>query len=210
MRGVAGYRSGLREKRQLQAAFEEGRHVGGKRPVPVLDAYSRPFEPEWKFFEVTIDGKVKMAPFGIFHPPPIGSGRREAGEICDQQRAAGFQNPGHLADRRSEIDDIDQREVADNQIEAGRLEFKLLGIAGPVVAGWIALPCHLEQLTGRIDPGRSHAGGLQHPAETALAAAHIQRTPEPACRHAAEHDRIEHVLAAPISALAHGVDPGLR
>ena len=68
----------------------------------------------------------------------------------------------------------------------------------------------LEQRTGRVDPGRSDPGGLQHSAETALAAANIQRTREPAVPDTAEHHGIEHMFARPISALTDGVDPGLR
>ena len=104
-------------------------------------------------------GRPEMKATPLFIPDPSlrGAGGSEAGEVCDQQRAARFQHSHHLANRRSEVRDIDKGEITDDQIETRGLELKPLGIAGPIVAGRIAPPCCLEQLTGRVDPGRVDA-----------------------------------------------------
>src|SRR6266851_1948402 len=153
---------------------------------------------------------MEAAPLFIPNPSLRGTGRGKAGEVCDQQRAARVQYPSHLANRCSEIIDIDKCEITDNQIETCRLEFKLLSAAEPIVAGRIASPCHLDKLMGRVDPRRSHAGCFEHSAKAAFAATNVQCPPIPACRDAAEHYGIEHVLSPSVSSLAHGVDPGLR
>ena len=153
---------------------------------------------------------MEAASLFIGDPSLRGAGRRETGEVCDQQRAARFQHPRHLADRHSEVSDIDKCEIADDQIETCRLEFKLLSAAEPIIAGWMAPPCGLEKSMSRVDPDRRYAGCLEHSAKATFAATNVQGPPEAACRDPAEHYWIEHVLSRPISSLANGVDPGLR
>src|SRR3954453_14935484 len=86
----AGHRIGLREERKLQAAFHQRSHVGRERPVPILDPYSRPFEPERKFIEVAVDRKMQPSPRCVRDPSLRGAGRGEPGEVCDQSEPPGF------------------------------------------------------------------------------------------------------------------------
>jgi hypothetical protein len=133
---------------------------------------------------------MQRPPVRIFHPSTLGAGGGETRQVRDQQRAARLQDPRHLANGGSELGDIDQRDIADDEVEACIFEFELLGAAQPIITERVALPCHIEQRLGRIDAGRGHAGGLQHPAEAPLPATDIQRITKPAVGDTAEHDGV--------------------
>ena len=93
-----------------------------------------------------------------------------------------------------------------------RGERERFGIAKPIVAVRVALPCDVDELPHRVDARCLHAGAVQHPAKTPLTTADIERIAEFTACHPRHHHGIEHMLPSPIaalSALAHGVDPGL-
>ena len=102
-----------------------------------------------------------------------------------------------------------KRQVADHEVKTCRVEFKLLGAAGAIVAGGIASFGGLQQLRRRIDSRRADAGLLQQSAEAAFTATNIERALESSLPDAAEHDRVEHMLARPVAPLADRLDPRL-
>src|SRR5579883_1548073 len=120
--------------------------------MPIFDSDARPFEPEGKLLEVAIDRKVQPLPFGILHPPLLGARGSEARKVREQERAARLQHPRHLSNGCSEIGDVDQRDIAHDEIEASIPEVELFGAPEPVVAGPITPTREVEQLRGRIDP----------------------------------------------------------
>ncbi|CAH1666842.1 hypothetical protein CHELA41_22879 [Hyphomicrobiales bacterium] len=201
--GRAAVGVGLVEMAQDEACRDERLHVARQRPVPVLDADATPFHPFGALVEIVADHEAAFQRWVV--PGPSG---REAVEIDDDEAAAGAENPRHLVDGRCRIRDVDQREIADDEVEHIVGEGERLSPSLPVIALGIAAPCLGEHVFGRVKADGVDAAFAQHAAEAPLAAADIEAVAVATPLDPLKDRPIGHKLPGKVTVLSHIGDPG--
>jgi hypothetical protein len=130
--------------------------------------------------------------------------------FANQQGAAGLHHAGHFVDWRLQVGDVDQRQVADDQIERVVLERQALGRRLEIHPTSIARACRGDERRRRIDSDGFDAMGGEHPGEPALAAPDVERGSRRLRERTRKHHRVEHVTAAEVAMSAHVGHPGSR
>jgi hypothetical protein len=175
--------------------------------MPVLDPDAVPRHPLHELVEIAIYRVMHAAPLLVPDPPFCGAGRGEAREIGDQQAAADFEHTRHLPNGGAKIRDVDQREVAHDQVEFLIIERELFRLPDLALPAGIAPSRFRDQGRGRIDADRVYCPLAQRPAEPPFPTAHVEREAKASVVDPAQHGCIEYMLAAPIAALTKRCDP---
>lgn len=81
-----------------------------------MDADAVPADPFRALVHIMIDAETLVA-VGVRGPSLRLARGIEAGEIGDQQRPLRREDPDHLGDRDADVRNVDQRQVADDEIE---------------------------------------------------------------------------------------------
>ncbi|CAH1665089.1 hypothetical protein CHELA40_15309 [Chelatococcus asaccharovorans] len=203
--GGAACRIGLVEMAQDQTGLDERLHVARQGPVPVPDADAAPRHPFGAVVEIVADHEARFRRWVV---PMAGCG--EAVEIDDDEAAAGLEHTGHFTDGCCRVRDVDQREIADDEVKRAVGERQGLGISLTIIAGGIPAPGFRQHRLGWIEADGADAAFLQHAAEAALAAADIEGLAVAAPLDPLQDGPVGHTLAGEIAMLAHVGDPGGR
>lgn len=116
---------------ELEAGGEEGAEVGAEGAVVIDDADAAVFGPHGAFVEVVVDGVVEAGAVFVLNPAGFAAGGVEAIEIGDEEAAAGLEDAGHFVDGGMEVADVDEGEVADEEME------ELIGKGRCSAAAWM-------------------------------------------------------------------------
>lgn len=119
-----------------------------------------------------------------------------------------MQNLPGLQDGPSDVWDVDQAQIADNQVEGLIRQLQHLRPADAVIAPRIPLASVLDQALGRVDSDGPDPLRLQHPAEPALTTADIEGRLEAVAFDPGEQRGAQGEPAAEVTMLADVLDPG--
>jgi hypothetical protein len=160
--------------------------------VPVANADAAPLQDYRHLIGVAVDAMVETG--AAFVPQPSLRGGDKA-EICGEEAASLAQNPSAFTYGGPEVGNVDQRQVADNQVEALRFEGQRLADASYVDAARVPHTRAFDQRLRRVESRTQRTALREKAAEAALATAEVEH-PEPIDLTAEfEHDVVEQELA---------------
>src|ERR1017187_7097429 len=171
--------------------------------IPILD-------PHRAFLKIIVDRIVKALAGAALNPAGVGARRVETVEIGDQESTAGIEDARHLGDGRADVGNIDQGQIAYDEVEGIISKRQTLGRRFEICAARIARAGGSNQRGRRIHANDVYAMQLEHAAEAAFAATYIQRFLGRPREGAGKHDRVEHVASSEVAMFAHIRDPSIR
>src|SRR4029077_11692104 len=133
--------------------------------APILD-------PNRPLLKIIVDWKIEA--FASASLNPASTCRVETVEICDQKSTAGFQQTGHLRDGRLHVWSVDQREVANDEVEGIVVKWKTFSCGFDIRILRIACASSSKQRRRRINACNPYTMGFEHAAEATFATTYIK------------------------------------
>src|ERR1700757_1458927 len=106
-------------------------------------------DPDGPLLKIIVDWKIEA--FASVSLNPATTCRVETVEVRDQKSTAGFQDTGHLGDGRLHVWNVDQREVADDEVEGIVVKWKMFSRGFEICTLWIACAGGSKQRGRRIN-----------------------------------------------------------
>src|SRR5215469_8417656 len=100
-----------------QPGSEESAHVSAEWTMVILDSNSSILDPHHALLQIVVDGIMKMFPTATPNPTAVYACCVEAVQIRNQQGAARFQHSLHLTNPSLYVGNINQRQVANHQVD---------------------------------------------------------------------------------------------
>src|SRR5260370_37060152 len=129
-------------------------------------------DPNGALLKIVVDWKIQV--FASLPLTPATTRRVETVEIRDQNRTAGIQHTGHLQDGRLHVWNVDQGQVANDEVESIVVKWKTFCFCFEIRTLRIASASGSKQRGRRINACDPYTMRFEHAAEAAFTTAYIK------------------------------------